>query len=237
MKEQEIEISNSILFEFQRYVRGEMTKREESTFQKNIRKDLYAEAAIEGFTEVPEEETSFFTNLAEEEEEKRIRNRKRLLYSILASVIILVVATSAYLVVEKKITVKQFRPLKFLNSGTPALVKTVTDQIQIAGFQAFESMSQMAVPDIRTVPAPPPVVPDPAATPAVTTDSLEDDRNEILATAVVADTSGTVQTAPADTSAIVQAANVSDSGLRNKADTTASVTNPEGFKAPPPEQF
>ena len=76
MKEQEIEISNSILFEFQRYVRGEMTKREEFTFQKNIRKDLYAEAAIEGFTEIPEEEPSFFTNLAEEEEEKRIRNRK-----------------------------------------------------------------------------------------------------------------------------------------------------------------
>ena len=107
MKEQEVEISNSILFEFQRYVRGEMTKREEFTFQKNIRKDQYADAAIEGFTEIPEEEIPFFTNLAEEEEEKRIRTRKRLIYSIIASVIILIIATSAYLVVEKKITVRQ----------------------------------------------------------------------------------------------------------------------------------
>jgi len=223
MKEQEIEISNSILFEFQRYVRGEMTKREEFTFQKNIRKDLYAEAAIEGFTEVPEEEPSFFTNMAEEEEEKRIRNRKRLIYSIVASVIILIVATSAYLVVEKKITVKQFRPLKFLNSGTPALVKTVTDQVQIAGFQAFESMSQMTIPDIRTVPVLPGIVPDPA-TATVMADSLNKEENEILATAATADTSVTVPAAP-----------VSGSDLQNKADTTAAVTTREGYEAPKPE--
>lgn len=234
MKEQEIEISNSILFEFQRYVRGEMTKREEFTFQKNIRKDLYAEAAIEGFTEVPEEEPSFFTNLAEEEEEKRIRNRKRLVYSIVASIIILVVATSAYLVVEKKITVKQFRPFKFLNSSTPALVKTVTNQVQIAGFQAFESMSRMTIPDIRTVPALPAIVPDPAAA-TVMADSLNTGGNKILATAAIVDTSVTVQAATADTSATVQAAPVSGSDLQNKADTTAAVTNPEGYEAPPPE--
>lgn len=223
MKEQEIEISNSIFFDFQRYVRGEMTKREEFTFQKNIRKDHYAEAAIEGFTEVPEEETSFFTNLAEEEEEKRIRNRKRLIYSIVASVIILVVATSAYLVVEKKITVKQFRPLKFLNSGTPALVKAVTNQVQIAGFQAFESMSQMTIPDIRTVPVLPGIVPDPA-TATVMADSLNTEENEILATA-----------ATADTSATVQAASVSGSDIQNKADTTAAVTTPAGYVEPQPE--
>jgi len=223
MKEQEIEISNSILFEFQRYVRGEMTKREEFTFQKNIRKDHYAEAAIEGFSEVPEEEISFFTNLAEEEEEKRIRNRKRLIYSIVASVIILIVATSAYLVVEKKITVRQFRPLKFLNSGTPALVKTVNDQIQIAGFQAFESMSQMTIPDIRTVPVLPGIVPDPA-TATVMADSINTGRNEVLATAAIADTTVTM---PADT--------VSGSVLQNKADTTAAVLTPAGYEAPQPE--
>ena len=232
MKEQEIEISNSILFEFQRYVRGEMTKREEFTFQKNIRKDLYAEAAIEGFTEVPEEEPSFFTNMAEEEEEKRIRNRKRLIYSIVASVIILIVATSAYLVVEKKITVKQFRPFKFLNSGTPTLVKAVTNQVQLAGFQAFESMSRMTIPDIRTVPVLPANVPDPAAT--VMVDSLNTGVKEILAAAIV-DTSVTVQAATTDTSATMQAAPVSGSDLQNKADTTAAVTNPEGYEAPPPE--
>ena len=215
MKEQEIEISNSILFEFQRYVRGEMTKREEFTFQKNIRKDLYAEAAIEGFTEVPEEEPSFFTNMAEEEEEKRIRNRKRLIYSIVASVIILIVATSAYLVVEKKITVRQFRPLKFLNSGTPAIVKTVNDQIQIAGFQAFESMSRMTIPDIRTAPVLPAIVPDPAPA-TVMADSLNTGRNEVLATAAIADTTVTM---PADT--------VSGSVLQNKADTTAAVLTPQ----------
>jgi len=234
MKEQEIEISNSILFEFQRYVRGEMTKREEFTFQKNIRKDLYAEAAIEGFTEVPEEEPSIFTNLAEEEEEKRIRNRKRLIYSIVASVIILIVATSAYLVVEKKITVKQFRPFKFLNSGTPAVIKTVTDQVQIAGFQAFESMSPMTIPDIKTVPVLPADAPDPA-TAAVMADSLNTGGNEILATAAVADTSVTMPDATVETSVTNPADTVSGLDLQIKADTTAAVTSPEGYKAPVPE--
>ena len=234
MKEQEIEISNSILFEFQRYVRGEMTKREEFTFQKNIRKDLYAEAAIEGFTEVPEEEPSFFTNMAEEEEEKRIRNRKRLIYSIIASVIILIVATSAYLVVEKKITVRQFRPLKFLNSGTPALVKTVNDQIQIAGFQAFESMSQMTIPDIRTVPVLPADATDPATT-AVIADSLDPEGNDIPATAAVSDTSVTMPDATVDTSGKMPADTVSGFNLLNKTDTTAAVTSPEGYKPPQPE--
>ncbi len=222
MKEQEVEIGNNILFEFQRYVRGEMTKREEFTFQKNIRKDQYAEAAIEGFTEVPEEEVSFFTNLAEEEEEKRIRNRKRLIYSIVASVIILLVATSAYLVVEKKISVKQFRPFKFLNSGTPALMKVVTNQAQIAGFQAFESMSQMTIPDIRTVPSLPKVTPDPAPV-MIPADSLNTGENAILATAAAADNSESVPATP-----------VSGSDQQNKADTTAALSNPAGYIAPQP---
>ena len=222
MKEQEVEISNNILFEFQRYVRGEMTKREEFTFQKNIRKDLYAEAAIEGFTEVPEEETPFFTNLAEEEEEKRIKSRKLLIYSIVASVIILIIATSAYLVVEKKINVKQFRPFKFLNSGVPAVLKVVTDQAQIAGFREFESMAQMTIPDIRTVPELAGIIPDPS-TGAGMTDSPMSGGNEILATAGSADSSATVQTAP-----------VSGSDLQNKTDTTAAVMNPAGYVAPQP---
>ena len=234
MKEQEIEISNSILFEFQRYVRGEMTKREEYTFQKNIRKDLYAEAAIEGFTDIPEEGVSFFTNLAEEEEEKRIRSRRLLIYSIVASVIILLVATSAYLVVEKKITIRQFRPLKFLNSGVPAVLKAVTNQAQIAGFLEFESMAQMTIPDIRTTSVLPAIVPDPA-TGTVMADSLRNGGNEILTTAAIDDTSIKEQVAAADTSATVQAAPVSGSDLQNKADTTAAVAKPDGYAAPPPE--
>ena len=222
MKEQEIEISNSILFEFQRYVRGEMTKREEYTFQKNIRKDLYAEAAIEGFTEIPEEGASFFTNLAEEEEEKRIRSRRLLIYSIVASLIILIVATSAYLVVEKKITIKQFKPFKFLNSGIPAVLKVVTNQVQIAGFLEFESMAQMTIPDIRTVPELPGIIPDPTATPGMT-DSPLPGGNEMLATAASKDSTNNGQVAPA-----------SGSDLQNKADTTAAVMNPAGYVAPQP---
>ncbi|HBE41500.1 MAG TPA: hypothetical protein DDW27_09905 [Bacteroidales bacterium] len=209
MKEQEVEISNSILFEFQRYVRGEMTKREEFTFQKNIRKDLYAEAAIEGFTELPEEETSFFTNLAEEEEEKRMRSRKRLIYSIVASVIILLIATSAYLVVEKKITVKQFRPFKFLNSGIPAVVHVVTDPGQIAGYQKFESTAWMSIPDIRSVPELPAIVPDPATGGMV--DPMIDGGNSMLATAA-SDSSGAGQVTP-----------VSGSDIQRIADTTAAL--------------
>jgi len=212
MKEQEIEITNSILFEFQRYVRGEMTKREEFTFQKNIRKDVYAEAAIEGFTELPEEETSFFMNLAEEEEEKRIRSRKRLIYSIVASVVILLIAPSAYLVVEKKITVREFKPFKFFSSlnSTPVVLKAVTDPSQLTGFHEFESMAGMLIPDIRSVPELPAIVPDPAT--AVMADTLSTGNNDMLATASVSDSSG-----------MGQAVTVSGSDIQESSDTTASV--------------
>lgn len=152
MKEQEIEITNSILFDFQRYVRGEMTKREEFTFQKNIRKDLYAEAAIVGFTEIPEEDKSFFPTLAEEEQERKTRSRKRLIYSIIASLIILLIATSAYLVVEKKISVGEFKPFKHLKSAIPPIFPVITDSAQVAEFHATESMVQLTIPDIRDVP-------------------------------------------------------------------------------------
>jgi len=158
MKEQEIEITNSILFDFQRYVRGEMTKREEFTFQKNIRKDLYAEAAIVGFTEVPEEDKSFFPTLAEEEEERKTRSRKKLVYSIIASVIILLVATSAYLLVEKKLPIGEFKPFKHLKSGIPPVFPVVSDSSQVAEFQTAESMAQITIPDIRTVPEIPAIV-------------------------------------------------------------------------------
>ena len=108
---------------------------------------------------------SFFTNLAEEEEEKRIRSKKRLIYSIIASVLILIIATSAYLVVEKKISVKQFKPFKFLNSGipaTPAILPVVTDQQQIDAFKEAESMAGLTIPDIKTIPLLPGIIPDPA---------------------------------------------------------------------------
>jgi len=167
-----------------------MTKREEFTFQKNIRKDQYAEAAIEGFTDVPEEEVPFFTNLAEEEEEKRIRSKKRLIYSIIASVLILIIATSAYLVVEKKISVKQFKPFKFLNSGipaTPAILPVVTDQQQIDAFKEAESMAGLTIPDIKTIPLLPGIIPDPA-TVTMPADTLSSSDNQMPATVNTTDT-------------------------------------------------
>lgn len=222
MKEQEVEITNSIFFEFQRYVRGEMTKREESTFQKNIRKDVYAETAIEGFTEIPEEEVSFFTNLAEEEEEQRIKNRKRLIYSIVASLIVLLVATSAYLVVEKKITVRQFKLPKILNFGgpaAPAVLPVVTDPQQISAFGEAESMAMMTIPDIRNVPAIiPDIIPEPATT-ALVADSSFTENKELLATA-----------SPTDSSAISDQVQMpsAESAIRSNADTSAIVRSETG---------
>ncbi|NLA49398.1 MAG: hypothetical protein GX876_08050 [Bacteroidales bacterium] len=181
MKEQDVEITNGILFEFQRYVRGEMTKREEFTFQKNIRKDQYADAAIVGFADVPEEEIPFFTNFAEEEEDKRVKSKKRLIYSIIASVIILLIATSAYLVAEKKFSVKQFKPFRFLHSDLSAalvVLPVITDNQQVAAFQEAESMAALAIPDIRTMPPPPDIIPEPEAL-LLAGDSLSDE-NDVL---------------------------------------------------------
>lgn len=193
-----------------------MTKREEFTFQKNIRKDIYAEAAIEGFTEVPPEEKSFFPTLAEEEEERKTKTRKRLVYTIIASVIIILIATSAYLVVEKKISVGQFRPFKFLTSQIPAVLPVVTDSDQIAAFSNAESMAQMTIPDIKSVPVLPGIVPDPAKSSAIA-DSLVTENNIILATTATSDQSNTLQSAP-----------VSDPGTLIITDAPADAKNETG---------
>ena len=159
---QEVEITNSVFFEFQRYIRGEMSKREETTFQKNLRKDLYAEPAIEGFPEVsdekPAEDIYASFRMDEKESNKARRGKKILSYGIAASVVALMLITSAYLIVEKKIPVGQ------LNIGTHsrAILPAVTDPDQIASFLTAESMNKIAIPDIRDVPPPPVAIADTA---------------------------------------------------------------------------
>lgn len=219
MKEQEVEINNSILFEFQRYVRGEMTKREEYTFQKNIRKDEYAEAAIEGFTDVPEEDKSIFPTFAEDEEERKTRNRKRLVYSVVASIIILLIATSAYLVIEKKIPVGEFKLFKNLKSGIPPVFPVVTDSTQVAEFEASESMAWMAIPDIRNVPRLPGIVSDSTPIEAIV-NSEQTKQADLLSTTNTTDSSGFSNSS--------KIAPVSGSNLQINSDTAALKRNETG---------
>lgn len=89
--------------EFLRYVRGEMTKREENAFQRKLQKDPFADEASEGLKEID-------PRLAEKDIQKlgkRLKNRifqkqRVLWYRIAASVAVLAILSSIIIIVSKK---------------------------------------------------------------------------------------------------------------------------------------
>ncbi len=61
------------LSEFERYVRGEMTKREENTFQRKLQRDPFAEEAADGFSEISSREATEGMDQLEKKLKERIK--------------------------------------------------------------------------------------------------------------------------------------------------------------------
>ncbi len=91
--------------DFIRYIRGEMTKREENSFQRQLQRDPFAEEATEGLSEIlPEEAVSDLGKL-EKKLKTRIQKRQRFVYyRIAASVAVLMIVSSVFIIINKNET-------------------------------------------------------------------------------------------------------------------------------------
>ncbi len=87
------------LTDFIRYIRGEMTKREENNFQRYLQKDPFAEEASEGFSQLsPEELEHDLDILGKKIKNRTARKQKYIYYRIAASIAVLMIISSVYII-------------------------------------------------------------------------------------------------------------------------------------------
>jgi hypothetical protein len=125
----------SSLSEFQRYIRGEMTKREENSFLRKFKNDPFAEEAVVNFSGISPQEAVDDKDTPGKHLKKWIKSRKRMvLFSAAALVSVLVIISSVFIILDKNRTAKQ------LNKDVVKPVPPeVTDSNQITGFLLAES--------------------------------------------------------------------------------------------------
>jgi hypothetical protein len=88
--------------EFIRYIRGEMTKREENAFQRQLQKDPFAEEADEGYSEISADQIVSDLEMLEKRIKTRITGRQRMIYyRIAASVAVLMIISSVFLIINR----------------------------------------------------------------------------------------------------------------------------------------
>ena len=154
------------LSDFERYVRGEMTKREENAFQRKLQRDQFTDEATEGFSEISPREASEDMDRLEKKLKDRIRPARRILYyRIAASVAVLMVISSVFIIVERSRT---FRQLSESTVTPPAPEKA--EAIQLKEPLVAESKSETAVPEML---AEQEIADEPADEPAGATKSAE----------------------------------------------------------------
>ncbi len=90
------------LSDFQRYIRGEMTKRQENAFQRKLQKDPFASEADEGYSEISAGDADMDLKQLENRLRKRVSGRKNtFFYRIAASIAVLMIITSVYLIIDR----------------------------------------------------------------------------------------------------------------------------------------
>jgi TonB family protein len=94
--------SKSELPEFIRYVRGEMTKKEEHAFQRKLQKDPFADEASEGLEGIdPRLAEKDIQRLGKQLKKRTINKQKVLWYRIAASVAVLMILSSIFIIINK----------------------------------------------------------------------------------------------------------------------------------------
>ena len=98
----------SPLSEFQRFVRGEMTRREENAFRRRLRDDTFTERAIEGFPEISLKKSDDNPGTPGKQLKKNFRFPKRLVfYSTSALAIVLVTISSLFFILDRNKQARQ----------------------------------------------------------------------------------------------------------------------------------
>jgi hypothetical protein len=116
MKEEKNKTSKPVS-QFQRYVRGEMTKRQENAFQRKLQKDPFTAEAAEGFSQISPRESEGDIDRLEKRLKKRISGKRIIVYyRIAASIAVLMLISSVYLFIYRN------KPASELSKGivTPA---------------------------------------------------------------------------------------------------------------------
>ena len=90
------------LSDFQRYVRGEMTKRQENAFQRKLQRDPFAAEAADGYSEISAGEAGVDLEQLGKRLDRRVRGRRRIIYyRIAASIAVLMIISSVYLFLDR----------------------------------------------------------------------------------------------------------------------------------------
>jgi protein TonB len=94
--------NKSDLPEFLRYVRGEMTKREEHAFQRKLQKDPFAEDASEGLEGIdPRLAEKDIQLLSNQLKNRTTKKQKVTWYRIAAAVAVLIILSSIFIIINK----------------------------------------------------------------------------------------------------------------------------------------
>jgi outer membrane biosynthesis protein TonB len=94
--------NKSNLSEFLRYIRGEMTKREEHAFQRKLQKDPFAEEASEGLEGIdPRLAEKDIQRLSKQLKNRTTKKQKVTWYRIAASVAVLMILSSIFIIINK----------------------------------------------------------------------------------------------------------------------------------------
>jgi TonB family protein len=132
---------NDTLSDFIRYTRGEMSKREENSFQRKLQKDPFAAEAAEGFSEIsPREADDDLKRLG-----KKLKNRikpgqRKVYYRSAASVAVLMIISSVFLYVERNKPARQLSQ----EAVKPAPPEKTTDSKDLVAAPEKEAEKQVA---------------------------------------------------------------------------------------------
>ena len=100
--------NKSLLPDFLRYRRDEMTKLERNSFERELQKDPFTEEAEEGFASIsPDEASTDLTSLHSRLRKRVQRKRGFAFYRLAASVAVLMIISSIFIIVERNKSGKQ----------------------------------------------------------------------------------------------------------------------------------
>jgi hypothetical protein len=138
---------NDNLSEFIRYTRGEMTKREENSFQRKLQKDPFAGESDEGYSEISQRQAIDDLNSLEKRLKNRTRHGQRVVYyRIAASLAVIMIISSVFIYVERNKPERQFSDKKNKTAG----LEEVNDSGTLNKSLLADSKKAMAAPELAT---------------------------------------------------------------------------------------
>jgi len=98
----------TLLSDFLRYKRDEMSEKERNSFERELQKDPFANEAEEGFNSVsPEQSLNDITDLQKRLKKRTARKQKLMIYRVAATVAVLMMISTIFIVIDRNKTGSQ----------------------------------------------------------------------------------------------------------------------------------